>query len=90
MNASTFFTTENAQRCLGMLGKRVGHKVVLALETGSGRIELPFGLRALNPRLTATTKGKPQIDKRMGVTFGHLERFAFREPPKLTWQLSAA
>ncbi|MBU2325953.1 MAG: DUF2218 domain-containing protein, partial [Alphaproteobacteria bacterium] len=43
MKASTYFTTENAQRYLGTLCKHFGHKVPVTHETASGRIELPFG-----------------------------------------------
>lgn len=90
MNASTFFKTENAERYLGTLCKHFGHKVPVTFETGSGHIELPFGqcdLRADTDglALTAEAKDKTGLDKTIQVITSHLERFAFRENPDLTW-----
>lgn len=90
MNASTFFTTENAERYLGTLCKHFGHKVPVSYEPGSGRIELPFGQCVLSTdgtglRLTATANDRPQLDKTIQVISSHLDRFAFRENPDLTW-----
>lgn len=90
MNASTFFKTENAERYLGTLCKHFGHKVPVAFEPGSGRIELPFGQCALRAdgaglTLTAEATDTPGLDKTIQVITSHLERFAFRENPDLNW-----
>lgn len=90
MNASTFFKTENAERYLGTLCKHFGHKVPVSFEPGAGHIELPFGqcdLRADTDglRLTAIAADTPELDKTIEVITNHLERFAFRENPDLTW-----
>lgn len=90
MKASTFFTTENAERYLGTLCKHFGHKVPVNHEPGSGRIELPFGLCALRVdvaglTLTATAEDRPSLDRTIDVISSHLDRFAFRENPELTW-----
>jgi hypothetical protein len=95
MKASTYFTTENAQRYLGTLCKHFGHKVPVTHETASGRIELPFGqcdLRTDEAGLTliATASDRPQLDKTIEVMSGHLDRFAFRENPELTWTFEDA
>ncbi|SDW05307.1 hypothetical protein SAMN05444336_10124 [Albimonas donghaensis] len=90
MNASAYFETEHAQRYLGTLCKHFGHKVTVVHEPGFGRIELPFGRCALHAdaaglRLTATADDRPMLDKTIQVMSSHLERFAFRENPDLTW-----
>ncbi|CUH88875.1 hypothetical protein PH5382_02819 [Phaeobacter sp. CECT 5382] len=90
MKASTFFTTENAPRYLGTLCKHFGHKVPVTQEPGAGRIELPFGrceLRAdaTGLGLTATASDRPTLDRIIDVISSHLDRFAFRENPELTW-----
>ncbi|MCC8932801.1 DUF2218 domain-containing protein [Rhizobium sp. 'Codium 1'] len=95
MKASTYFTTENAQRYLGTLCKHFGHKVPVTHETASGRIELPFGQCDLRTdeaglMLIATASDRPQLDKTIEVMSGHLDRFAFRENPELTWTFEGA
>lgn len=93
MKASTFFTTDHAERYLGTLCKHFGHKVPVTREPGSGRIELPFGqcdLRAdeTGLSLTAQASDRPQLDRTIQVISSHLDRFAFRENPELTWTRS--
>ncbi len=90
MNARAFFKTENAERYLATLCKHFGHKVPVSHEPGSGRIELPFGPCTLHADaaglgLTATASDRAQLDKTIQVMSSHLERFAFRENPELTW-----
>ncbi|SIO07241.1 DUF2218 domain-containing protein [Vannielia litorea] len=90
MKASTFFTTENAQRYLGTLCKHFGHKVPVSHEAGFGRIDLPFGACELRAEetglaLTVTAQDRPTLDKTVEVISSHLDRFAFRENPELTW-----
>ena len=95
MKASTFFTTENAERYLGTLCKHFGHKVPVTFEPAFGRIELPFGQCTLSAEsaglgLTATAADKPDLDKTVAVITSHLERFAFRENPALSWTFAEA
>jgi hypothetical protein len=95
MNANTFFTTPNAERYLGTLCKHFGHKVPVSHKPGFGRIELPFGqcdLRAdkTGLHLSITAPDQPKLDKTAKVISSHLDRFAFRENPKLDWQVAAA
>ena len=90
MKASTFFTTQHAQRYLGTLCKHFGHKVPVIHEPGSGQIALPFGRCDLRADagglgLTVTAADKPDLDKAIHVITSHLERFAFREQPDLLW-----
>ncbi len=93
MQANTLLTTQNADRYLGTLCKHFGHKVPVTYENGSGRIELPFGQCTLNAHatglsLSATADDKSKLDKTIEVITSHLERFAFRENPELTWTIS--
>lgn len=95
MKASSYFTTEHAERYLGTLCKHFGHKVPVAYEPGSGRIDLPFGqcdLRAEEAglSLTAAASDKPNLDKTISVITSHLDRFAFRENPQLVWETPSA
>ena len=93
MKASTFFATAHAERYLGTLCKHFGHKVPVTHEPGSGRIELPFGqcdLRADDAGLglTALASDRPTLDKTIQIISSHLDRFAFRENPELTWAIT--
>lgn len=93
MNANAFFTTENAHRYLGTLCKHFGHKVPVTFDTGAGRIELPFGqcdLRAdaTGLHLAISTRDRPALDRAIDVISSHLDRFAFRETPELTWTIT--
>ena len=54
------------------------------------RIELPFGRCELHADttglgLTVTAADRPMLDKTINVISSHLDRFAFRENPDLTW-----
>lgn len=90
MKASTFFTTDHAERYLGTLCKHFGHKVPVNYSQRSGRIELPCGLcdlyaAATGLGLTALAGDRTQLDRTIQVISSHLDRFAFRENPNLTW-----
>ncbi|WP_424927728.1 DUF2218 domain-containing protein [Amaricoccus tamworthensis] len=93
MQATTFFTTEHAQRYLGTLCKHFGHKVPTSHEAGSGRIELPFGLCLLSADatglgLSVSAEDRPGLDRAVEVISSHLDRFAFRENPELSWEIT--
>jgi hypothetical protein len=90
MNAQTVFTTERASQYLASLCKHFGHKVPVEYNAAAGRIELPFGgcdLTADATALTLTARAEAlvDLDKTIGVITSHLERFAFRENPRLAW-----
>ncbi|KIN74480.1 DUF2218 domain-containing protein [Sulfitobacter guttiformis] len=93
MDASTFFTTPNAERYLGSLCKHFGHKVPVTHQPSFGRIELPFGQCVLcadgnGLLLTVEAPDRPQLDQTAEVISSHLDRFAFRENPDLTWTVA--
>ncbi len=94
MQATTHFVTEHADQYLGTLCKHFGHKVPVQVETGSGRIDLPFGQCTLiagetGLALTLTADDQPALDRLLQVIGSHLDRFAFRENPQLIWQIAA-
>lgn len=62
-------------------------------KTGSGLIEIPFGQCTLKAdatglSLSATASYRPKLDKTIEVITSHLDRFAFRESPELSWTIS--
>ena len=90
MKANTYFKTENAARYLGTLCKHFGHKVPVTHDADVGRIELPFGICELRGdetglAMNVTAKDKRHLDKTVQVVTSHLERFAFRENPEVSW-----
>jgi hypothetical protein len=94
MKATTHLNTESAARYLGTLCKHFGHKVPVTHTRQNGHIELPFGACELAATkgqlsLSATADDRAALDKVVQVITSHLERFAFREAPKLTWTYAA-
>lgn len=90
MDAQTTFNTERAGQYLASLCKHFGHKIPVQYDAQSGRIEFPFGQCRLSAdaaglRLTASAGNQPDLDRTIGVVTSHLERFAFRENPRLDW-----
>lgn len=90
MDALTTFKTTNARRYLGTLCKHFGHKIPVQHDGDTGRIEFPFGQCDLKAddsvlELTISAESQAGLDKIAQVMSSHLERFAFRENPELTW-----
>ncbi|NNJ69042.1 MAG: DUF2218 domain-containing protein [Boseongicola sp.] len=88
-------TTDRASTYLQQLCKHFGHKVEVRFDPQSGHIALPFGtcdLAAANSTLDLTVVAQTQADltKTARVIANHLERFAFRENPEISWQPAAA
>ena len=86
-------TTENASKYLQQLCKHFGHKVPVEFTPEEGKVSLPFGscqLRASTDALTLQAiGGEGEIEKLENFLGSHLERFAFREKPQITWQREA-
>ncbi|WP_417270660.1 DUF2218 domain-containing protein [Celeribacter sp.] len=85
------FTTERASGFLQQLCKHFGHKIDVQFDAEAGMIKFPFGqcnLTADQDVLTLTVSAETQADltKACRVIGNHLERFAFRENPKLEWK----
>ena len=95
MKTSAFFETEKATRYLGTLCKHFGHKVPVGLEGAEGWVELPFArcdmvAQETGLSMVVTAGSKTELEKGAQVISSHLERFAFRENPTLTWHSDAA
>lgn len=90
MQAFATFKTDQAHRHADTLRHHFGAKVETT-QTGSETcIFFPFGnceLVAFDKclELRAEAKDKTQLDEVVEVITRHLERFAFRENPRLTW-----
>ncbi|MEM5501628.1 DUF2218 domain-containing protein [Ahrensia kielensis] len=88
-------TTERANGYLQQLCKHFGHKVEVQFDPKSGLIKLPFGTCALNADqnildMTVSAETQAELTKVRRVIASHLERFAFRENPKIVWRELAA
>ncbi len=90
MNTQSTFKTSKASTYLGTMCKHFGHKVPVQMDGTHGRIELPFGqceLAATNDALEmkVSAETKTDLEKVAQVIASHLERFAFRENPRIEW-----
>lgn len=89
------FTTERASGYLQQLCKHFAHKIEVQFDPEAGLIQFPFGQCNLNANqgvldLTVTAETQSDLTKACRVIGSHLERFAFRENPKIDWQTVAA
>lgn len=89
MNQSrSHIRTSKASSYLKQLCRHFGHKVPVKFDARQGSISLPFGTCGLLARegaLTLTLSGDDP-DKLEQVIGSHLERFAFRESLRVTWE----
>lgn len=86
--------TNRASSYLQQLCKHFSHKVDVQFDPEAGQINLPFGkceLSATATDLTMVVSAENQADlsKAARVISSHLERFAFRENPKIEWYPAA-
>lgn len=84
------FDTAKAGQYLQTICKHFGHKVKTEFTPVKGRIEFPFGRCDLEAnqtalKLTASAGTEIDLEKLQNVVGSHLERFAFREKPKVIW-----
>lgn len=83
--------TPHASRYLQTLCKHFGHKVAVEFDATAGRITLPFGACALRAdeaalEMSVEAGDDAALRKAAQVIASHLERFAFRENPTITWR----
>ncbi|SFR35035.1 hypothetical protein SAMN04488005_0749 [Yoonia tamlensis] len=88
------FTTERASGYLQQLCKHFAHKIEVQFDPQAGLIKFPFGACNLTADhsvldLTITAETQSDLTKACRVVGSHLERFAFRENPKIDWQTIA-
>ena len=87
--------TERASSYLQQLCKHFAHKIDVQFDAQAGLINFPFGSCALaaDPErldLTVSANTQADITKTCRVIASHLERFAFRENPKIEWHAAPA
>ncbi|MCX7565842.1 DUF2218 domain-containing protein [Sulfitobacter sp. F26169L] len=85
------FTTERASVYLQQLCKHFAHKIEVQFDPEAGLIDFPFGQCNLNATqgvldLTVTAETQSDLTTACRVIGSYLERFAFRENPKIDWQ----
>lgn len=90
MISKATFESDKASRYLQQLCKHFGRKVEVAFDERQGRVALPMGnceLEAADGSLVMrlSADNAQDIACLEQVVGNHLERFAFREEPKLTW-----
>lgn len=78
------------ERYLGQLVKHFGHRVPTTLEEGRGSITFPFGTCTLSAeaetlRLRLKAPDAEDLGQLEHVIKEHLERFAFKTKPDVTW-----
>ncbi|PLS21066.1 DUF2218 domain-containing protein [Neptunicoccus cionae] len=85
------FTTERASGYLQQLCKHFAHKIEVEFDPEAGVIRFPFGQCKLTAEgdileLTVSAETQSDLTKTCRVISSHLERFAFRENPKIEWR----
>ncbi|MEO0386175.1 MAG: DUF2218 domain-containing protein [Pseudomonadota bacterium] len=95
MQSSAQFETTQARRFLEALCMHFGEKVEARCSASKGWVRFPFGrcdMRARSDRLemVASAENADALDQIEQIVTSHLERYAFRENPRLNWQSVAA
>jgi hypothetical protein len=91
LNAIATFPTENASRHLASLCKHFTYRIPTSCTPRSGTLEFGIGrcdmiADAEGLTLIASSSDQAQLDQVVEIISRHLERFAFRENPDLTWR----
>jgi len=94
IQAETSVETEAASRYIAQLCKHFLHKVPAEWDDNSGRADFPFGvchMRAENGRLTMSCEAPDDtaMARLKFVITDHLERFAWKEKIRVTWETPA-
>lgn len=95
MNSTASFETDRASRYLKALCHHFGRKVEATCDDTSGWVKFPFGrceLKAADQKLVLSASADDQrhLTQVTNIITSHLERFAFREDPKLEWKAVSA
>lgn len=94
MKTTASFETQRAGRYLKALCHHFGRKVDAACDETAGWVQFPFGrcdMTADDQRLefSASAKDQRHLAQVTKIVTSHLERFAFREDPRLDWRTDA-
>ena len=95
LNSFASFETDNASRYLAMLRIHFGRKIETEIDINSGRVQFPFGRCKMTANKTkleflASAENQTRLNQVFQIVTSHLDRFAFRDNPNLTWQMSYA
>ncbi len=93
IKAKAHVETEKASRYLQQLCKHFKHKVPAEWDEHQARVEFPFGLCLMNAdeKLLTMDCEAPSDETFARMKFvldDHLERFAWKEELKLTWDMN--
>lgn len=91
MNKIATFKSERAGRYMTALCHHFGRKVDTNCEETSGWVQFPFGrcdmvVEDQELTLTAQAQDEDRLEQVVRIVTSHLDRFAFRENPELTWK----
>jgi len=91
MQSEARVPTAMGARYLAQLCKHFAHRLTVTHEGNSGSIEFPDGLCVLTAQdnflvMQLAAKDPETLDRLQTVMDKHLEQFAFREKPAITWQ----
>ncbi|MGE0628702.1 MAG: DUF2218 domain-containing protein [Hyphomicrobiaceae bacterium] len=92
LHSNARIETERASQYLQQLCKHFSHKMPVEFSPEQGRIPFSTGTCRLEAKdgvltLMAEAEDETQLEHLQGVIDRHLLRFAFRDPPKIRWQL---
>jgi hypothetical protein len=87
--------TPRSARYLGQLCKHFAHRIPANYDGGQGRVEFPTGVCEMEASgdvliLRASAADALSLAQVEDVVARHLERFAFRDKPEISWSPSAA
>lgn len=91
MNKIATFKSDRAGRYMTALCHHFGRKVDTNCEETSGWVQFPFGrcdmvVEDQELMLTAQAEDEDRLEQVVRIVTSHLDRFAFRENPELTWK----
>lgn len=95
MDKIATFKSERASRHMAALCHHFGRKVESQCRDETGWIQFPFGRCEMSVEdnqlnLRAHADDSDRLEQVVQILTSHLDRFAFRENPQLTWQPAGA
>lgn len=92
LQSKAVIATEHASKYLQQLCKHFAHKVSVDYDASQGKVDFPFGdclMRADETSLTieCAAKTDEELARAQHVIDDHLARFAWREKPRIAWNV---
>lgn len=90
METRADLSTAKGRQYIASMCQHFGRKVPIRNDGATGQIELPFGICQMTASdttltLTVTAECQTDLERAAEIIGSHLERFAFRERPDITW-----